>query len=95
MNCPRCQHENRSGAKFCEECATPLARTCPNCGGQLSAAAKFCSECTHPVAGASSPEAHFASPQSDTPKHLADTDRGGSLIAWVGSIVHRVHGEGA
>jgi len=27
MKCPRCQHENRSGAKFCEEWATPLART--------------------------------------------------------------------
>jgi hypothetical protein len=26
MQCPRCQHENRSPAKFCEECATPLQR---------------------------------------------------------------------
>ena len=24
MKCPRCQHENRSGAKFCGECGTPL-----------------------------------------------------------------------
>jgi GAF domain-containing protein len=24
MQCPRCQHENRRQAKFCEECATPL-----------------------------------------------------------------------
>ena len=72
MNCPRCQHENRSGAKFCEECASPLARTCPNCGSQLSATAKFCSECAHPVAGATPPEARFASPQSYTPKHLAE-----------------------
>jgi len=24
MKCPRCQHENRATAKFCEECATPL-----------------------------------------------------------------------
>ena len=24
MKCPRCQHENRVAAKFCEECATPL-----------------------------------------------------------------------
>src|SRR4029453_12654789 len=70
MQCPRCQHENRSGAKFCEECATPLARTCSNCGSQLSATAKFCSECAHPVAGAA-PEARFASPEAYTPKHLA------------------------
>ena len=26
MKCPRCQHENEAGAKFCEECAAPLAR---------------------------------------------------------------------
>ena len=24
MHCPRCQHENRPQAKFCEECASPL-----------------------------------------------------------------------
>jgi class 3 adenylate cyclase/tetratricopeptide (TPR) repeat protein len=72
MKCPRCQHENRSGAKFCEECATPLARTCSNCGSQLSATAKFCPECAHPVAGAAPPEARFASPQNYTPKHLAE-----------------------
>src|SRR5262252_4703940 len=72
MKCPRCQHENRSGAKFCEECAAPLARTCSNCGSRLSATAKFCSECAHPVAGAAPPEARFASPQNYTPQHLAE-----------------------
>lgn len=24
MPCAICQHENRAGAKFCEECAAPL-----------------------------------------------------------------------
>src|SRR5215831_14981887 len=72
MKCPRCQHENRSGAKFCEECATPLSRTCPNCGSQLSATAKFCAECAHPIAGVTPPGGRFASPQSYTPKHLAE-----------------------
>ena len=71
MKCPRCQHENRSGAKFCEECAIPLARTCANCASQLSATAKFCSECAHPVA-ALIPDARFTSPESYTPKHLAE-----------------------
>jgi hypothetical protein len=50
MKCPRCQHENEAGAKFCEECATPLARACTKCGRQLSPAAKFCPECAHPTA---------------------------------------------
>jgi GAF domain-containing protein len=27
MRCPRCRHENRPQAKFCEECGTPLRRT--------------------------------------------------------------------
>ena len=37
MTCPRCQHANPPGAKFCEECATPLARTCAQCGSEASA----------------------------------------------------------
>ncbi len=45
MTCPRCQHENRSGAKFCEECAAPLPRPCASCGAHLRASAKFCDEC--------------------------------------------------
>ncbi len=49
MKCPRCQAENQPQAKFCEECATPLARTCANCGTQLSATAKFCPECAIPL----------------------------------------------
>src|SRR5215467_14633153 len=74
MKCPRCQHENRFGAKFCEECATPLARTCPNCASQLSATAKFCPECAHPASPAAPAPAteRFISPESYTPKHLAE-----------------------
>ncbi len=47
--CPRCQHENRVGARFCEQCAAPLARFCTNCGTQLPDSAKFCPGCAHPV----------------------------------------------
>src|SRR5262245_32648348 len=74
MKCARCQHENRLGAKFCEECAAPLALVCVNCGAQLSPTAKFCSECAHPTGSASAaPTApRFASPESYTPKHLAE-----------------------
>src|SRR4029434_3327385 len=49
-----------------------LSRTCSTCGSQLSATARFCPECAHPVTGATPPEARFASPQSYTPKHLAE-----------------------
>src|SRR5262245_48850279 len=74
MQCPRCRHENESGAKFCEECATPLARTCTNCGRPLSAVAKFCPQCAHPAGSTvpSSAATHFASPERYTPRHLAE-----------------------
>jgi class 3 adenylate cyclase/tetratricopeptide (TPR) repeat protein len=72
MRCPRCRHENRAGAKFCEECAGPLARRCANCGGEVSAAAKFCPECAHPVAGVPAVEARSASPETYTPRHLIE-----------------------
>jgi len=72
MKCPRCQHESPSGAKFCEECATPLARACASCGNPLSATAKFCPECAHPVAAGVATQPRFASPETYTPKHLAE-----------------------
>jgi class 3 adenylate cyclase/tetratricopeptide (TPR) repeat protein len=72
MKCPRCDFENRTQAKFCEECAAPLARTCANCGTQLSATAKFCPECAHPVSGPAPVRPRFNSPETYTPKHLAE-----------------------
>src|SRR5512139_1476723 len=74
MRCPRCQHENEAGAKFCEECAAPLTRTCGHCGRQLSPIAKFCPECARPTRLASEPPMapRFTSPESYTPKHLAE-----------------------
>jgi class 3 adenylate cyclase/tetratricopeptide (TPR) repeat protein len=73
MKCPRCQHENEASAKFCEQCAVPLARTCGHCGHQLSRTAKFCPECAHPTGAAEGSTAiRFISPESYTPKHLAE-----------------------
>jgi class 3 adenylate cyclase/tetratricopeptide (TPR) repeat protein len=70
MKCPRCQHDNPQGARFCEECAAPLARTCSNCGTALSASAKFCHACAHPVAAGAGTLSR--SPDSYTPRHLAE-----------------------
>ena len=74
MKCARCEHENEAGAKFCEECAAPLARTCKNCGRPLSPQAKFCPECAHPTASAvhAATIPRFTSPDAYTPKHLAE-----------------------
>jgi class 3 adenylate cyclase len=73
MTCARCQHENRPGAKFCEECAAPLVAACAACGASLSATAKFCSECAHPAGrGAPSASPRFVAPETYTPQHLAE-----------------------
>src|SRR5690242_8053356 len=72
MRCPRCQHENPSGAKFCEECAAPLARACSKCGSALSETARFCPQCAHPTGTMEQIDFRFTSPQSYTPKHLAE-----------------------
>jgi Double zinc ribbon len=70
MGCPRCQHDNTRGARFCEQCASPLARTCSNCGTALSATAKFRHAHAHPWCGGA--EAPPPSPGRDTPRHLAE-----------------------
>jgi len=72
MKCPRCQEENPPQAKFCLGCAAPLAQTCTNCAAQLPVGAKFCSECAHPVSARPTSQSRFPSPESYTPKHLAE-----------------------
>jgi class 3 adenylate cyclase/tetratricopeptide (TPR) repeat protein len=50
--CPSCSYENEPGAKFCNECGTPLAAGCPRCGATNKPGAKFCNECGTPLGGA-------------------------------------------
>ena len=47
FSCPRCGYENRDAAKFCGECAQPLATTvaCVACGTQNPRGRRFCDEC--------------------------------------------------
>ena len=71
MKCLRCRHENPATAKFCEECAAPLTPACPSCGSQVSPTAKFCPECAHPLKSLAG-HPRFASPESYTPKYLAE-----------------------
>src|SRR6516225_2802446 len=70
MQCPRCQHENPAGMKFCGQCAAPLASACPSCGAANPPSNKFCGQCAAPLAKATEPR--FESPESYTPKHLAE-----------------------
>jgi class 3 adenylate cyclase len=70
MQCPRCQHQNPTGMKFCGECAAPLASICPSCGAANPPENKFCGQCAAPLRTA--PTAKFAAPDSYTPMHLAE-----------------------
>src|SRR5262245_23452826 len=58
MKCPRCHAHNRDDAKFCEDCGGRLETVCRSCGQPVGMGKKFCSVC--------------GTPQSYTPKHLAD-----------------------
>jgi len=70
MRCPRCQHENPPQAKFCPECGARLALTCAKCHAELPPSPKFCPECGEPVA--QQIRARFSSPESYTPRYLAE-----------------------
>src|SRR6516162_5843196 len=70
MQCHRCQHENPAGMKFCGKCAAPLASACPSCGAANPPGNKFCGQCAAPLAKATEPR--FESPETYTPKHLAE-----------------------
>jgi class 3 adenylate cyclase/tetratricopeptide (TPR) repeat protein len=45
MRCSKCGSDNREGAKFCRECASPLSTKCAACGSLNQPGAKFCDEC--------------------------------------------------
>ncbi len=73
--CRRCQAENDSGARFCEECGAQLPLVCPTCGQPITPGKSFCRSCGRALPSApgiaASPE-RFASPESYTPRHLAE-----------------------
>jgi class 3 adenylate cyclase/tetratricopeptide (TPR) repeat protein len=72
MVCPRCHAENREGRRFCGECGLSFASTCPSCGFLNEGGEKFCGGCGRSLTATASPvEPRFSSPQTYTPKHLA------------------------
>ncbi|MEE8424104.1 MAG: adenylate/guanylate cyclase domain-containing protein, partial [Thermodesulfobacteriota bacterium] len=45
MKCPKCQFENREGAKFCKKCGAKLEVVCPSCGYHYKQDSIFCDQC--------------------------------------------------
>lgn len=61
MKCPKCQHENPEGLKFCVECGNKLEIICSNCGFGNAPSFKFCGECGQ----------NLILPSEPTPKDLS------------------------
>jgi len=71
--CPKCEFENRAGAKFCKKCGGRLELKCPSCGSPYEPASAFCDECGRDMTGTRAPvPINYSQPQSYTPKFLAD-----------------------
>jgi class 3 adenylate cyclase/tetratricopeptide (TPR) repeat protein len=72
--CPACGQENPDRAKFCGECAWPLARlaVCPVCGFENPVGQKFCNDCAQPLLAESESPPLERDPREYTPKHLAE-----------------------
>jgi hypothetical protein len=84
MKCPRCQHENPAGMRFCGQCGAPLASVCPTCGAANPVENRFCGQCAASLTQvASTPK--FTSPDAYTPRAgEAQQTRTVSRIAWQG-----------
>jgi class 3 adenylate cyclase/predicted ATPase len=72
MTCRQCQHENPPEAKFCNVCGARLALRCAGCGQSNPAGSRFCNACGQGLAATPQRSPRFASPESYTPRHLAE-----------------------
>src|SRR5262252_5693819 len=71
MTCPRCQHENPPGSNFCLGCGARLGLTCASCKTDLPPGSRFCNKCGTSVT-TETVAPRGPSPESYTPKHLAE-----------------------
>src|SRR5215471_15286129 len=72
MTCFRCQQENPPGSNFCLGCGVALGATCTSCRTELPAGSRFCNKCGTPVTGEPAAAPRTPSPESYTPKYLAE-----------------------
>jgi len=82
MRCSHCGHDNKDGAKFCNECGAKLDLVCAACATVNAPGSKFCNECgarltpgdtAKPGTGAKENKSPAPLPPvSYTPKHLAE-----------------------
>jgi len=73
MKCPKCQFENREGARFCGKCRAKLSLFCPQCDAENPPENAFCDQCGFDLKEPKeSLPIDYSEPQSYTPKFLAE-----------------------
>jgi class 3 adenylate cyclase/tetratricopeptide (TPR) repeat protein len=72
MRCAGCGVDSRPGARFCEECGSRLDALCLSCGAAVLPDRRFCGACGHPLTASPRPSEPEISPESYTPRHLAE-----------------------
>jgi len=72
MTCPSCKRQNPREANFCVGCGVRLAESCASCGAVLPRGSRFCYRCGISVTAEDSVTAPSNSPESYTPRHLAE-----------------------
>ena len=91
MQCSVCNHDNRPGVRFCENCGNQLSqlqssgnnqRYCPNCGQPNPVNTNFCSSCGTNFSGATSKPTQKAS-FGNSFKKLAAWGFGAFFIAYL------------
>ena len=84
MKCPRCEAENREGARFCRECGAQFAAVCSSCGAKMEAKSKFCDNCGTPLAATPTPRpeaSHLERAEAPTAEDVTDIVRGSKTPA--------------
>jgi class 3 adenylate cyclase/tetratricopeptide (TPR) repeat protein len=71
VDCASCGHENPQTSRFCGDCGARLEIVCPACSRPNPPRNRFCNDCGQSL-DESATGSQFESPQSYTPKHLAD-----------------------
>ncbi len=67
MRCSNCGADNAADARFCNQCATRLAKLCTKCASENAPEARFCSQCAAPLTDHSTPPIADSAPaRSDT-----------------------------
>ena len=74
MQCPRCRHETRDGARFCGQCGVSLdpGMACPRCAAVNPPGQKFCDACGASLSPAAPPRAPARDARAYTPRHLIE-----------------------